>query len=278
VKTIHEKDTSFQEFSTWENQNVEWKSPLQLNQNAVFIDNDFVFDDVNQGNLGNCWFLAALQSILEQSPDKLNDCVPKCTNFRAGNYNGTLEFIFYDKGLPTKVVITDRLPTRNGRLIFANSNRSNEYWTALIEKAYAVFHGGYDKIVGGWASNGLQDLANMVTKFYWLHKLSDDQLRHYVKSGIACCASSNSGSGRNNGIVSGHAYAVKDVCRLPNDVDLIELINPWGSTEFDGDWSNKSLKWKAYPHLKPADINDGVFHMSFADFRKHFKGIYFAFN
>jgi len=284
LKTIYEKDIGMFRSSMKVGDStisgIEWKSPLQINSNAVFIDNDFVFDDVDQGQLGNCWFLAALQSILEESPHKLNGCIPKNVNFRSANYNGVLEFVFYDNGLPTKVVISDKLPTVKGSLIFASSNRSNEFWTPLIEKAYAVFQGDYDEIHGGYTSDGLEDLANMVSQYKELKSITDEQLKHYVRSGIAFCASSNSGSDTNSieGIVQGHAYAVKDVVTLPNGINLIQLINPWGEFEFDGDWSNKSEKWNAYPHMKPADDDDGVFHMAFGDFRRHFRAISYAFN
>ena len=210
-KTMYEEKSEFDHFTNWNGiaGKIEWKSPTDLFKNPVFIDNTFVIEDIRQGMLGDCWFLAAVGGILEQSRENLSVCLPMKTDFASPNYNGTLEFLFYDHGVPTKVVINDKLPVCRNQLIFASSkNNRNEFWPSLLEKAFAVFQGGYKNIVGGNATEGLECLADMITQSVKLNDSDEKKLTEIMEMGIACCAASNHGSDTNKikGIVQGHAY------------------------------------------------------------------------
>ena len=104
--------------------------------------------DVNQGEIGDCWFLEPLASLAENQ-HYFEKVVQKGQDFDK-NYHGVFRFRFYRFGEWYKVVIDDKLPSRNGRLIYLRAKESNDFWSPLLEKAYAKFYaftGGIPQII-----------------------------------------------------------------------------------------------------------------------------------
>ena len=67
------------------------------------------------------------------------------------------------------------------------------------------------------------------------------------------------------GIVLGHAYSILDIRQYKKE-KLIQLRNPWGQMQWNGDWSDSSKKWteQAKQQLGYSSFaDDGTFWMPF---------------
>jgi len=81
-------------------------------------------------------------------------------------------------------------------------------------------------------------------------------LRQFARHRSVMAASIHDHSKAIQGLVADHAYSIIDVTRT-HGFSLIKLRNPWGNTEWQGNWSDKSPLWDKYPAIKRhCDLHD----------------------
>uniref|UniRef100_A0AAY4C7X6 Calpain catalytic domain-containing protein n=1 Tax=Denticeps clupeoides TaxID=299321 RepID=A0AAY4C7X6_9TELE len=260
---------------------VVWLRPRQIVPDPYFILNGMSRFDIIQGELGNCWFLAAIGALTFQKSTR-EQIIPTEQSFQV-DYAGIFHFRFWRFGKWVDVVIDDLLPTIDGHLIFVQSKTPNEFWAALMEKAYAKVCGSYADMNAGNISEALMDFTGRAHITYQLQPPPPelwDLMYRAAESGSLMGCGTPPGRGnavQPNGIVEGHAYTVTGVAEIMssgNPVKLVRLLNPWGHGEWRGDWSDKSPKWRT---VSPEDrmsflsIDDnGEFWMSVDDFCQNY--------
>ncbi|XP_034713852.1 calpain-1 catalytic subunit-like [Etheostoma cragini] len=244
----------------------------------------FVLDGVSrfdfaQGLLGNCWFLASIGALTFQN-DILGQVVPLEQKFDE-KYCGLFHFRFWRFGRWMDVVIDDMLPTINGKLIFVHSKDQNEFWPALLEKAYAKVCGSYTDMNAGSPAEAMMDFTGGV---HMCINLSDPPANLWMlmcrageSKSLMSCGTPQGVTTANkklpNGLIQGHAYTVTGVKQMisrKKAVNLVRLWNPWGNGEWTGDWSDRSSLWQTVS-AKDREMchsvdDDGEFWMALEDF------------
>lgn len=278
-------------FSCAPPQPFEWKRPTELSQAPQFISDGATRFDVKQGALGDCWLLAAVASLC-QYQRLLCKVVPQDQNFKDG-YCGLFRFNFWQYGKWVEVVVDDRLPSYQGQLVMMHSEDKNEFWTSLLEKAYAKLCGSYESLKGGSSSEAMEDFTGGVTEMFELQgktppNLFKIMLKAYERESMMGCsidADPRVTEARlTNGLVRGHAYSITGVklidiktSRTSGKIPLIRIRNPWGNEcEWKGAWSDQSPEWKFISDQDRKEIgltfdHDGEFWMSFQDFSQNFQ-------
>ncbi|XP_066277383.1 calpain-B-like isoform X3 [Branchiostoma lanceolatum] len=263
----------------------QWMRPQDICDNPLFISEGVSRFDVVQGVVGDCWMLAATAA-LTTLPGLFKRVVPSGQGFQ-DNYAGIFHLKFWRYGEWIDVVVDDRIPMVfdpiQGKPAFysLHSDQQNEFWSALLEKAYAKVHGSYEALEGGHTSDALVDFTGGVTetfmldpnnvppKFYQILKKAHDRGSLMGVSGIKG-GSAGLEAVQANGLVQQHAYSVTGFATV-NETEIVRVRNPWGKIEWKGPWSDDSSQWEGVSEETKEELgvvkrDDGEFWMSFQDF------------
>ncbi|XP_029632892.1 calpain-9 [Salmo trutta] len=268
--------------------NFEWKRPGELCENPEFIVGGADRTDICQGALGDCWLLAAIAS-LTLHKETLARVVPNDQGFDR-SYAGIFHFQFWQHNRWLDVVVDDRLPAVRNRLVLLHSASNNEFWSALLEKAYAKLNGSYESLKGGSTLEAMEDFTGGVGETYETKSAPTDLFnimkKAYDRGSMMGCSiditsSAESEAQTASGLVKGHAYSITGLeevnCR-GKKVKLIRIRNPWGQVEWNGAWSDESREWNVIDSSEKKRIlqnsmDDGEFWMEFEDFKANYDKI-----
>jgi hypothetical protein len=233
-------------------------SPIayQWSEGSLF-QNGISYLDVDQGKLGDCYFLASLGAVALHTPNRI-------ANMFTDNGNGTFAVRFFVNGQENYVTVDRFLPTySNGAFVYANNSSGmsyrdarNELWVALAEKAYAQINQEYNEvewigsvpiptgirqdgtntyegIAGGWATDALTHITGLSTiprqdlssgALFWASNSVSEMLTAFNQGRMVVV---NTNRPDNADVVVGHhAYTLTG---YDANTGQFSLYNPWKS-------------------------------------------------
>lgn len=270
-----------------------WRRPTELVQNPIFISEENYQFDIVHGKLGDRWFVSCL-GCLHLTKGLFYRVVPADQDFQPeAGYCGVFRFRVWWCGEWREVLVDDRLPTVNGKLVFVHSQSTNQFWPALLEKAYAKLHGSYEALKYGTSLDGLSDFTGGVAECVSLRADPTTCGRLLAKlldlTSIVTAVVNGHNHGQSkmqpeklaNGIVMGvnyRIYAIEKVERYSGEqVSLVRLRTPLGTSgEYLGSWRGRDApEWDDVHQHERDRLNlkltpEGEFWMSYSDFVRTF--------
>lgn len=200
---------------------VDITNPIPLDDDALDPQN------IKQGSLGDCWFLAALGSVADADPEFIRDHMTQ-------NDDGSWTVTMYDDGKPVEInVDPTALPGA------AKDADGNFNFATIYEKAAAEFFGGsYEDIDGGYSDDAFAAITGGDTD---RGGESDfDGISDKMADGPVAVGTEGDDAKwwwddevDNDHIVPNHAYMVDTIETHVNsetgkEETMIHLLNPWG--------------------------------------------------
>jgi len=266
---------------------LEWRRFPAGGEWQVVRDGGFRPEDLQQGGVGDCWFMSALAVVAERQ-ELMAKLVPNLGTL--GDSGGCHEVRLFLDGHWTSFLIDDYLPTTKkqrrptpdgGGLAFGRC-ADRQLWVSFVEKAYAKAHGAYNAISGGQTSEALLDLTGAPTEtvqfrdpafdadFFWVRLLS------LLQAGCLIGCGTNAETVEELGLVGQHAYSVLDARDEPVMLPMgggafgvtsgrsLRVRNPWG------EWTRREQDEMLAELGVPVTPGDVCFWMQYADFVRGF--------
>ncbi|MFN8672061.1 MAG: C2 family cysteine protease [Candidatus Sericytochromatia bacterium] len=210
---------------------------------------DINYKDIKQGNVGDCYFLAALTSLAKVNPQKIKDMIKD-------NGDGTYNVKFNNTSIKVNK------PTDSELALYSTGSS----WVPIIEKAYAVYRkakqvekntNAYDATTSGDLHHGVKPFTSGSYETNNLSKTKENETRQKLIEAIKNNRIVTAGINDKNkyNLQHQHAYAVLDFDPKTN---LVSIKNPWGNN------ANSKLH---------KENDAGIFQLPLNEFHKIFKEI-----
>lgn len=264
-----------------------WKRGKDI-ENASLFGDKLSIDDIEQGNLGNCYFMSSISAIA-----KYPKLIEKLFGTETLNKKGFYELTLFLDGEWQKVIVDDNFPfsTETDKFCFSKP-KGGKIWVMLLEKAWAKVNGGYTNTESSCLSDALLALTGFPTETLYFKpdkksedKEEDSNEKIYTaieafericqdeKDSIIGCSSRNDIEKLSKvNMVDNHAHSLVKIYQdNKNNLNLLLVRNPWGSNKYIGNWSKFDEELiKEFKEFNSSD-NNGEFWIDLDSYEEYFK-------
>jgi Ca2+-binding RTX toxin-like protein len=200
-------------------------------------------NDIDQGGIGDCYYLAGLSGIAKQDPQRIRNNVVSFGD-------GTFGVRFYENsGAVCYYRVDADLPVANASSFtprYADLGIGDSMWVAVMEKAFAHFRSGansYASLHGGGMSEPFRALgttaAGITNLWAGTQNATLNNIRNALLAGKAVSAGTPPVAPTNGAPAVGwHAYTVDSVQMSGGVPVSITLRNPWSTDGAGNDGVN----------------------------------------
>ena len=225
---------------------------------SSFFGTGPTMNDINQGGLSDCYYVAPLASLAYSEPQKL-------MNMGVDLGDGTYAVRFVRNGVTSYVRVDGDLSTGyyNGGMANLQPGANGNQWACLFEKAYAFFRTGantYASLNWGSQATTFSDLGitnSAISPSYSTGANVLSTINTQLSAGHAMAASTNGTVTSGAPLIASHVYTVIGAYKDSAGTIWIQLRNPWG-VDGAGNDSNP---------------NDGLVTINFGTFSANFNSL-----
>ena len=192
-------------------------------------------DDINQGQLADCFLLSSIGEIVLNQPSDIASMIhdngdgTETVTLYVDQF-GALPSFFSTQFKPVTVTVDNSFPSNsvNNGSNQAVVNGVKEIWPQILEKAVATLEGGYNAIAnGGSPVLAMEELTGHSATPMLASNLSEPSLQSDVAAGDLIVFDTPDGSNLPYNLVGDHAYMFDALVGSGSSAQ-VELINPWG--------------------------------------------------
>jgi len=216
------------------------------------------WNDIQQGALGNCYFLASLAAIAKQQPDIIDNMFVD-RDLWSQNIFKTKWFI---NGKESIVTVDNMIPAGDSGTFFTHQSPTGEFWTVILAKTWAKIYGNFKAVEGGMMDTAIRAITGSASVSITMSEQTADKLWDQLVTGteqkfVMGAGTGGGGNPTTYGLAVGHAYGVLGAAVDGTYGKVVKMYNPWGSDNYVG----------GVPNTEEINgPNKGKFTMKFEEF------------